>query len=158
MLNKKGLAVHWFMMIGYILGIMAFLTMLSYLVINSIALSADTYHLEYYLLFNRAVYSKDSVFYYDASIDRVYPGVIDVEKFYDETLNNLFGENEDFGVKLSIGDENKYDIFYNKNIYETGEYVFELENSVYGGLRYSFPITVKDGGNDILLIGLMYKK
>lgn len=147
------------MMIGYMVGIMIFLTILSVLVINSIKISADTYHLEHYISFNRIIYSKDSIFYYDDSIDRVYPGVIDVEKLYEETLNNLFGENEDFGVKLSIGEEeSKYNIFYNKDIYEAGEYVFTLENPVYGGLKYDFPVTDKNGKNSILLMGLMYKK
>jgi len=155
MLNKKGLAVHWFLMIGYIVGIMAFLTILSTLVIRAVALSADTHNMEYYLIYNRVVYSKDSIFYYDSSIGRSYPGIVDFNKFNEENINNLWGKQESFGVKLSIN--NNQNIFYNKNLYEQGEYVFELENSVYGGLKHTFPIKTKEG-NNILLIGLMYPK
>jgi len=159
MLNKKGLATHWFMMIGYIMGILAFLTMLGFIVLTSIAKSADTYHMEHYILFNRLIYSTDSIFYHDDSIGRTYIGVVDMDKFDEETFNNLFGKNDNFGVKLSIGDQaTKKDIFYNKNFYEIGEYSYKIEDSIYGGFRYNFPVINKDGKNDVLLMGLMHKK
>jgi len=154
MLNKKGLATHWFMMIGYIMGILAFLTMLGFIVLTSIAKSADTYHMEHYILFNRLIYSTDSIFYHDDSIGRTYIGVVDMDKFDEE-----FGKNDNFGVKLSIGDQaTKKDIFYNKNFYEIGEYSYKIEDSIYGGFRYNFPVINKDGKNDVLLMGLMHKK
>ena len=159
MLNKKGLAVHWFMMIGYVAGIMVFLMILGYLVMNAFANAADTHQLEYYLAFDRLIYSKDSVFYYDSSIDRIYPGIVDLNRLYEDRLGNLFGDNKDFGVRLSMGEGNStYDLFYNRNIYEAGEYVFTLKNPIYGGLRYKLPVAVKEQKNDILLMGLMYKK
>ena len=161
MLNKKGLAVHWFMMIGYVIGIMAFLTILSYMITVSIGNSADTHDLEYYLAYNRLIYSKDSVFYYDSSIDRTYSGVVDPAKLYEDedTIKNLFGESEDFGIKLSLGvGDSKQDVFYNQNIYEIGEPIFTLSNSVYGGLEKTFPVVDTNNKNTILLMGLMYKK
>lgn len=160
MLNKKGLAVHWFRMIGYIVGIMAFLVIMDYIITTSIINSADTHDLEYYLAYNRLVYSKDSVFYYDASIDRVYPGIVDPTKLYEDEdiIKNLFGENEDLGVKLSLGTDVKQDVFYKEDLYETGKYVFELENSIYGGLKHTFPVIDTDKKNTLLLMGLMHKK
>jgi len=160
MLNKKGLAVHWFMMIGYMLGIMAFLIILSYMVTTAIADSADMHNLEYYLAYNRLTYSKDSIFYYDASIDRSYPGIVDPTKLYEDegTVKNLFGENQDLGIKLSLGTLAKQEVFYNKELYEIAEPVFNLENSIYGGFENKLPVIDTNKKNTLILMGLMYKK
>jgi len=142
-------------MIGYVIGTMVFLVILGSLIMRSINLSADTHNLEYYLLYNRMVYSKDSIFYNDPTIGRTYLGMIDFSKFKEETFSILFSENKNFGAKLSV---NNNDLFYNKDLYQQGKYVFGLTNAALGGLINKFPTTTKDGQNSILLMGIMFKK
>ena len=155
-MNKKGdLAAHFFLMICYVVGILAFLTLLSYLVTTAIAQSANTYNLEYYLVLNRMIYPKEGIFHYDEDIDRVYPGIIDSSKLDEKRLNTLFGENQDVSTRLKTS---KYDVYYNKNIYDVGEYVYEIDIATYGGLIQTVPITDQQGNNDILQIGLIYQK
>ncbi len=156
MLNKKGFtaqdAILWVL---YGVCIMIFIAVLRNTIIQAIGGITDTHHLEHYVLYDRIVRSKDSVFYYDKTIDRIYPGIINKEKLYKETLHDLFGENDAFGVKIH-GTEAKYDILYNEEIYRLGHPLYNTTNPLYGGIEHSFPVVV--GDNDVLLIGLMYKK
>ena len=156
MLNKKGFtAQDLILWILYSVLIMLFVTVLRNSIVQAIDGFADTHNLEHYALYDRMVRSKGSIFYYDETIDRVYPGIIDKDLLYPDRLIKLFGENDDFGVKIH-GTQANYDIFYNKEIYQLGRPIYNVSNPLYGGIEHSFPVVVED--NDVLLMGLMYKK
>ncbi len=36
---------------------------------------------------NRVIFSQDSIYYYDDELERSYPGIVDIKKFNDNTLN-----------------------------------------------------------------------
>lgn len=156
MLNKKGaISAVLILTALYCFTMIIFLAILAVTIQQAVEEASDTRHLQHYILYGRIIHSKNSVFYYDGSIGRVYPGVVDITKFYDDTLQDLFGEHNDFGIKLSLKAKT-YDIFYNKELYQIGVEVFESTNPIYGGIRHSFPVVVED--NDVLLIGIMYER
>jgi len=156
MWSKKGYTIQdAFQWLWYGILVLTFIFVLRYSINYAVEGFADTHHLEHYVLYDRMVRSKGSIFYYDKDIDRVYPGIVNKGLFYEDTLLNLFGKNDDFGVKIN-GTQANYEIFYNKEIYNLGHPIYDVSNPLYGGIEHSFPVVVND--NDVLLIGLMYKK
>jgi hypothetical protein len=50
---------------------------------SALNMSFDTFETEANILSYRLLYSKDGISYYDPEVERVYPGIIDLEKFVD---------------------------------------------------------------------------
>jgi len=89
----------------------------------------DTRSAEGHILINRMIYSPNGIIYYDTSIDRYYPGIIDLNNFNTERLEKTISASDYIGAKLTLLNKNKT-VFYNEAIYN----------------KYFFQTTVKEGG------------
>jgi len=80
--------------------------------------------LEADVLKSRILYSKNCISFYDSDIDRSYPGIIDIKKFNEDTLNNCIyfkDENRNIAAKLILADSKNQEIktiYYNEVWYE----------------------------------------
>lgn len=72
----------------------------------------DTKDLEFNVLFNRVIYSKNCLLYEN---ERVYPGIINMDRFNELILKECFN-NDNQGIKFSLGDK---EIFVNKDVYDS---------------------------------------
>lgn len=98
----------------------------------------DTKDLEFNVLFNRAIYSKNCLSYED---ERVYPGIIDMDKFNEIVLKNCF-KNDNQGIKFSL--EGK-ELFVNKDFYESNIFLCNIPGK--GGFKCKskqFFVLIKD--------------
>src|SRR3989338_454082 len=94
------------------------------LVRTYVATVIETSDIKASLFSNRLIYSPNSISYYDDSIKRAYPGIIDPAKFSSaDFLDKLiyYGEkNREIGAKVVLKDftdEKEYTLFYNKNFF-----------------------------------------
>lgn len=133
--NKSGRTISdhlvlWIPKFIYItIAFLSVLFLVRMLVYNNI----DTSSTEAKVLANRIFYSPNIISYFDAEIDRVYPGIIDLEKY-----TNLQVSPNEMDIKtLTYGSDNgiiaakvtlknietnsEYDIFYNKENYDFWE-------------------------------------
>lgn len=96
--------------------------------------------LEKYVLIQRFLNNPDCLAYQDENTSRVYPGIVDLEKFTSERLDHCFNtENEKFsGFKLTINGESiqtsklegakiisKHILIFKDNKFEEGEIKIE---------------------------------
>ena len=85
----------------------------------------NTQRLEAEVLKDRVLYSKNCISYYDSEIDRSYPGIIDIKKFNEATLNDCLyfkEENRNIAAKIMLTTSKNYDyktIYYNQNWYDS---------------------------------------
>ena len=163
MKNKKGVAVHWLMMVATVLFVLIpFLISINFLVTKLITVYVDTYGLENYILINRIYYSKDSFWCSNDVTGRVNPGIVDLNKFNDGVLSRLFdGESQKTtALRLTLkSDEESKEIYYNKEIFDIGFPVAEIEGSRYGVAEQKrFVLVNKEGKlhKAKLLIQLIY--
>ncbi|MBI2138825.1 hypothetical protein HYU13_04500 [Candidatus Woesearchaeota archaeon] len=135
--SRKGIAEFGFQMIGYLVGYLAFLGILSSLLLITLRQAADTHGMEFYLAQSRLLYSPDSFFVEDKELMRSYPSIVDSEKLKEETLLALFAEQKGLGIKFQHGTHPP--VFYNRDFYEVGEYVLDAPYSTYTGTLISIP-------------------
>lgn len=98
------------------------------LVRSYVTITLDTSEVEANIFANRIVYSKNGISYFDSELDRVYPGIIDVEKFNSQQTEKFlektiyYGEkNMEISAKLVLKDINKnreFSAFYNENFFK----------------------------------------
>lgn len=133
--NKRGRTIsdHLVMWIPKFIYItVAFLSVL-FLVRLLVYNNIDTSSAEAKVLANRIFYSPNSISYFDAEIDRAYPGIIDIEKYTKlqvspnemDTKTLTYGsDNGVIAAKItlkSIDTKSEYEIFYNKENYDFWE-------------------------------------
>lgn len=88
-LNKKGVgAEYWLEQIPYILLTVAVMGGVFLLVNTFVNLSVDVKPLQREVFFSRIMYAPNSIIYTDNVTGIVYPGVIDFERFTNDTLDS----------------------------------------------------------------------
>ncbi len=119
-MDKKGITsayvTRWFITI--LVMVYPFYLVLSSIVDIGTSVSLSTNNLENYLLLNRLFYSTNGFFYHDQYTGRTNFEIVDITKFNEETLRNLFGEEGDntkISLKLVIGGQ---ELYYNKFSYD----------------------------------------
>ncbi len=107
----------------------AFIILVKALIVTEV----DVKHIESSILVNRLLFSKNGISYYDESIERLYPGVIDFNRFEEISKNNpniLDNEIITYGVdnpmiaaKITLKQEDKKDViaYYNKDKFDRWE-------------------------------------
>lgn len=86
-LGKKGFVddqVYWVIRLMYY-NIVFFVLLI--MIFSFMAMRVELKEVESRTYINRVLFSQDSVFYYDEKLERTYPGIVDVKKFNEETLN-----------------------------------------------------------------------
>jgi hypothetical protein len=106
MLNKKGDvgAEEWLEQIPYIIFTAVVMIAIFVLVNYYVNLSVNVKPLESEFLFDRMMYSPDTIMYADPTTGIVYPGVIDLTKFTNETLDRSinYSYERHIAAKLSL--------------------------------------------------------
>jgi len=160
--NKRALiAGEMIMTIPRIFLIIAILFAFVILVKTLIVTEVDTRQVEADILVNRLLFSTNGTLYYDKSIDRLYPGILDLKIFTEISLNNpniLDTEVMNYGIdnpiiasKITLKQEGKEDIvaYYNKVQFDRWEP--KILPGIRGGagsvkafLKYRY-VLIKDG-------------
>ena len=109
--------------------IFSFVILVKILIVSNINVKG----IESQILVNRILFSKDSISYFDADTERLYPGIIDLKFF--ETLSkanpnvldistiNYYKDNPIIAAKLTLKIRDKSDIvaYYNKEMFDRWE-------------------------------------
>jgi len=130
-----GYTVIW---VATVLGILIpFYFVLNAVVEKSVDVSLSTQNLEHYLLFSRLFYSPNSIFYHDPYTGRANLEKVASDKFNEDTLKNLFGDQSSakIALRLMLGGQ---EIYYNKNLYDfieevhirSGDYGMAVKNKI----------------------------
>jgi len=125
------------MVIPRILFLIAILFAVIVLIKILIITTIDIREVESSILVNRLLFSKDVFSYYDKNVERLYPGIIDLEEFQEISLNNpnkldtdtlAYGpdnppNNPIIAAKIILEQEGKDDIiaYYNKERFDRWE-------------------------------------
>ncbi len=129
-----------------------------FIVKSFVVTDIDIRSAEAYVLINRIIYSPYGIAYYDKSIDRVYPGIIDLANFNTQRLEKAIVPVEHIAAKLSLVNQGKR-IFYNEGTYNN---LYSMLN-VEGGskeITNELYVLVKDGDklkSDILHMSVVVK-
>lgn len=86
--NKKAQGFNELYAIPYLVFIAVLMVSIVFIVRTSTSYLIDTSQTELSTYYNSILYSKQGVSYYDTEIDRVYPGMIAMNKFESSTLNS----------------------------------------------------------------------
>lgn len=65
----------------------------------------DIFDAESEMIIQRLMYSRDSFTYHDADIDRLYPGMLELDKFTEQTLYSMFnpaGDDGHLALRLTL--------------------------------------------------------
>jgi len=153
-MNKKAaVARHfwWYFRIPLLLVMMMFLWVLQTRISKT---GVDTASLEYDVVVNR-IYQ--NLAYVSPNTGRIYPNIIDQNKFNEEFLNTSFTE-KNFAIKLSL--TNNPTIFFNKEFYEFAEPIKGI--SKYQEIFQTNPIQVLTKDNkltqEIIKISIIYQQ
>ena len=132
--NKKGrISEEVLLSIPRIIFLIAVLFAVVLLVKIFIITNIDVRQVESNILISRLLYSKDGLSYYDEDIKRLYPGIIDLNKFrqislenpnaLDKTTMSYGQDNPIIAAKITLKQENKNDViaFYNKDRFDKWE-------------------------------------
>lgn len=154
-LNKRGVgAEEWLEQIPYILLTMAVMSGIFLLVNMFINLSVNVRPLQREIFVGRLMYSPNSIVYADNVTGIVYPGVIDLEQFDNNTLDSLiaYSYERQVAAKLLLYDQEKELV---KTAYLNGLWFNRLEplarNRVEGEgsarmYTKSMPVVIQDKG------------
>ena len=132
--NKRGMiSGEVVMFIPKIIFLMAVLFAVVLLVKVFIVTTIDVRQVESNILVSRLLYSKGGLSYFDETIQRLYPGIIDLNKFEQlskynpNTLDNWiisYGEDNPIiaaKITLKYGDKKEIAVFYNKDRFDKWE-------------------------------------
>jgi hypothetical protein len=109
------------------------------------------------IILNRIFYSPNSISYYNATTDRVYPGIIDLSKFQKEAvLDKAFytGDNRVISGKLELIDletNETYETYINKDDYNKWKNYIKFDQ--YENFIDKRYVLIKDG--DMLKRGII---
>jgi hypothetical protein len=120
------------------------------LVSSAVKTELNTRELQGDLLLNRILYSPDSVWYTEGGAVR--PGVIDLQKFTQEQMNNNFIYRDGYGganITLSYGNEKK-SIFIEKNTFDLYKKQYN-EGWKNGGVldTRTYPVVVRTASGEV---------
>jgi hypothetical protein len=108
--NKKGEfgTEEWLEQIPYIILTVIVFVGIFLLVNYYVNITVNVKSLQVEVLFNRLMYSPNSIVYTDLATGVLYPGVIDMEKFTDETLDNSikYSSERHISAKLELYNQN----------------------------------------------------
>ena len=145
--NKKArVTVYtWMWVITILFILIPFYVGIRFIVGAALESSLSTGTLENHILLNRIFYSENSIFYTDPLTKRSYPTIVDINKFNEQTLKDLFNETtKPVSFKLTlISNGNTNEIFYNQHLYEYIEPRYE-KSKTYDFIRQPVLVTVKD--------------
>ncbi len=165
-MNKKG-AFETILNFFRLLFLIVVFFSLYFLVRAFITQHIDTFETESNLLTNRIFLSKE-LNYYDQDIKRLYPGIIDLEKFTSQDferniLNSIYyGKiNSEASAKITLldidsGGEYVYEAYYNKDLYNEKKVLVEAKLIGKGSaqrLDSNFYVLIK--GKDKLKRGML---
>lgn len=114
----SGYTIVWVITVLFI--VIPFYVTLSIIVKGGVEVSINTHNLEHYLLLNRIFYSPNSIFYNDPYTGRTNLEKVDFNKFNEDTLKNLFGEESSTKIAFKLALDGN-ELYYNKNMYEVIE-------------------------------------
>ncbi|MDP7180363.1 MAG: hypothetical protein QF824_03775 [Candidatus Woesearchaeota archaeon] len=145
--NKKArVTVYtWMWVITILFILIPFYVGIRFIVGAALESSLSTGDLESHILFNRVFYSKNSVFYTNELTKRHYTNIVDIDKFNEQVLKDLFNETKlQISFKLTLEPESQppTEIFYNQKLYESIEP--RLINKNYDSITQSILVTIKD--------------
>lgn len=161
-MNKRGDVSQVEDVVGFLwkILIMIVVFVVVFLLIRSHAkLEVDTFEAEADLFAFRMLYAKGALSYYDAEIDRVYPGVIEIEGFgseeYMDSLENAiyYLDNSHIAAEISIVTEDGVDfgpIYFNEDYYRRWLPIARTFGTGPGAVRMkekSFYVLLKDRRN-----------
>lgn len=98
------------------------------LVRSATKVNIDVFEADADIMFQRIIYSNNTLQYFDSGLERVYPGIIDFDNFKSGTFEQEFAksinygqEKRHFAAKISVTDINEkkeYVKYYNKEFYD----------------------------------------
>lgn len=163
-MNKKAsfdVIVNLFRLLFVIVVFISVLTLTRAFIVQKI----DIFGIESKLLTNRLILSKE-INYIDNDIGREYVGIIDLQKFtagdiQEKLLNSVYyGKiNSEASAKLvlkNLDDNNEYEVYYNKDLYNEKKILVEAKLIGSGAakrLDTNFYVLIKD--NDKLKKGVL---
>ncbi len=126
MKNKRGVSnFEMLMWIPRIIFIVFIMFVIIFLVRTYVATVIDTSAIKANLFSNRVIYSANGISYYDESIKRTYPGIIDPNKFSSADFLDkaiYYGaKNREIGAKIVLKDLNEGKesvLFYNQPFFK----------------------------------------
>jgi hypothetical protein len=103
------------------------------------------------IIINRLFFSPNSISYVDLTIGKVYPGVIDMSKFDNDTLDSSFStkENAAAAAKLdlvNLDTDTTVSAYINKELYSRWKSYVKFEQ--YSSYKDQFYVTIKDNGKE----------
>lgn len=126
-LTKKAVVfdvLSWFFKIFFLIVVLFSLVLL---VRSIIVTELDIFNAEADLFIQRVLLSRNSISYYDQDIDRLYPGIIDLDKFMSPNINEILNlsmyygiENDKVAAALTLKDDTGVilrTIIYNPDYY-----------------------------------------
>jgi|GEM_PF-7041088 len=134
--NKKGAAeeiIYWFFYIPLTAILIITLVMLASSILNQ---SSSTNNLEYYIFSQRAA---NAVSYQDITNGRLYPGIIDINRWNEIILGSAFDKEGykgiEFGLKMTLTyldkSELPLEIYYDKDSYEVSKAFYSTQRENY---------------------------
>lgn len=154
-MNKKGVLFDWLIWSIRITLLAIVIYCIVAITISPLEEDLNTHDLDYTFLLNRLFYSPNSISYVDDLTGRVYPGIIDLSKFNEETLNKTLGTSSRFAVKITLGDKV---IYNNKDNYDDMAHL--VWSKAYDSVLTKKYIIVKDGEQkrgEVIDVEIVYK-
>ncbi len=145
-MNKKGLIT--FNIINFIPKIIFLAVVvltIVFMVRGFVRTDVDISASESYVLVNRIIYS--SIAYHDESINRTYPGIVDLIKFNSERIGSTIAAADNLGAKLDLVGR-RMTAYYNKDFYEQ----YYPQRGIKGGskeIKTKFYVLVRDGETSV---------
>lgn len=154
-MNKKGDLADYIRWIWRI--IMLILVSVSLWMIKERAVTKmiDTHGLEFNLLFERVLYSPNGIIYVDADTNRAYPGIIDISKFNEDSLNRIFQGGSKFAFRLKLNDKI---IYYNEEFFNDAEPLLPLKYKKIERNEYVLVYENSKTSNGLLNIFMVYEE
>ncbi|HLC61469.1 MAG TPA: hypothetical protein VJI52_00445 [Candidatus Nanoarchaeia archaeon] len=131
MKNKKSTTTFEVIMwIPRILFLVVLMFAIMLLIRSFVNTTIDSSELQANVFANRVLYSTNAISYVDPDTQRVYPGIVDLDKLKsaisDKSLEKSISygkKNLEIGAKFSVNDmkENKIDFFYNEDFFREQE-------------------------------------
>lgn len=125
-LNKKGVS---FKILNYAILRILFIALLFYITYlfaySQIKVNIDIDDTKSLIFVKRLIYSPNSISYTDPVTERIYPGIIDIERFNPATLENTFNfTKNNIAAKIeltNLENNEKKEIYLNKEWYDRWE-------------------------------------
>lgn len=141
-MDKKGAAeaVLWIIRIIMLIAIVA---VVHYIKVSMLNDALDTYDTEFYIINSKLIYSPEAFAYKSMETGRAYPGIIDLSRFNEATLNQTISRG--IPVRLTLRDSHSVviaEIYRDKERYDIlGPLVFAKQYDLLNKSQY---VLIKD--------------